>query len=186
MPAPGCADAAPDVPDFLELYDAHAKFVWRATLRLGVSEEAIEDVVQEIFLVVHRRLPEFEGRSSPRTWIYGIALRVARCHRRTALRRRIGANGEDPEPLAEDPARAPDAILEKTEAARLVSALLDELDDDLREVFVLAELEEMSLAEIAEIVGANANTVSSRLRAARKSFDRALARARARDEWRIR
>ena len=210
MTTPPCTGAAPDaastagaagprgagVPDalatplFVELYDAHARFVWRAVLRLGISADAIEDVVQEIFLVVHRRLADFEHRSSARTWIYGIALRVARTHRRTLERRHltVASGREELEPLAlpDDPALGPDAVLEKTEAARLVMALLDELDDEQREIFVLAELEEMSLSEIAEIFGANTNTVASRLRAARRAFDAALSRARARDEWRIR
>jgi RNA polymerase sigma-70 factor, ECF subfamily len=204
MTNPSCTGAAADAakgagtdvrgalatPLFVELYDAHARFVWRAVLRLGVSADAIEDVVQEIFLVVHRRLADFEQRSSARTWIYGIALRVARGHRRTLARRHLtAASGrEELEPLAmpEDPARAPDALLEKSEAAQLVLALLDELDDEHREIFVLAELEEMTLGEIAEILGGNTNTIASRLRAARRAFDAALARARARDEWRIR
>jgi RNA polymerase sigma-70 factor, ECF subfamily len=210
MTTPPCTGATPDAtgtasavgprgadvrdvlatPLFVELYDAHARFVWRAVLRLGVSADAVEDIVQEIFLVVHRRLADFERRSTARTWIYGIALRVARTHRRTLARRHltVASGREDLEPLTlpEDPTLGPDAILEKTEAARLVMALLDELDDEQRELFVLAELEEMSLSEIAEVFGANTNTVASRLRAARRAFDAALSRARARDEWRVR
>ncbi len=182
--ASGGADA------FGELYDTHARFVWRVVLRLGVSADAVEDVIQEIFLVVHRRLADFEGRSSLRTWVYGIALRVARDHRRTLARNHLtAASGrEDLEPheLADDATRAPDAVYEKAEAGLLVVALLNELSDELREIFVLAELEEMTLNEIGEIVGANPNTVASRLRAARREFDKARARARARDEWRVR
>jgi RNA polymerase sigma-70 factor (ECF subfamily) len=88
--------------------------------------------------------------------------------------------------LADQPERAPDAMLARTEAIELLGLLLDELDDDLREVFVLSDIEEMTAAEIAEVVGANVNTVYSRLRAARRSFDASLERARARDRWRLR
>jgi RNA polymerase sigma-70 factor (ECF subfamily) len=147
-------------------------------------------VVQEVFLVVHRRLPEFQARSTARTWVYAIAVRVARNHRRTQHRRRLGTSAMDGSievalfPEAAD--RRPDALLAKAEAARLVNRLLNELEDDLLEVFVLSELEELTAHEIAEALAVNANTVSSRLRAARRAFDQALCRARARDEWRIR
>jgi RNA polymerase sigma-70 factor (ECF subfamily) len=176
--------------DFTAIYDTCAPFVWRTLVRLGIAEEAIEDVVQEVFLVVHRRLPDFEGRSSVRTWIYAIAVRVARRHRRTLVRRRLTKSAEDANvevtALADCPERSPDAVLERQQAMELVAALLDELDDDLREVFVLADLEEMAVPEIANILGANVNTIYSRLRVARRAFDEALSRARARDEWRIR
>jgi RNA polymerase sigma-70 factor (ECF subfamily) len=176
--------------DFASVYDAYAPFVWRAVARLGVAEGAVEDVVQEVFLVVHRRLAEFEGRSSLRTWVFAIAIRVARRHRRTMVRRRLDGSTIDIDDadhrIPDHPARAPDAMLERAQALSLLTALLDELDDDLREIFVLAEVEEMSVPEIAEIVGANPNTTYSRLRAARQAFDKAVTRARARDQWRLR
>ena len=179
----------PAIPTFCEIYDQSAKFVGRALSRLGIADAAIEDVMQEVFMVVHRRLPEFQARSSVRTWIYGIAVRVARNHRRLQARRRIGTTAIDPsiEPatLAERSDRAPDAALAKVEAARLVNRLLNELDDELREIFVLNELEEMSAPEIGEALALNTNTVYSRLRAARRAFEDALARAKARDEWRL-
>ncbi len=177
------------VPAFADVYDETAAFVWRALWRLGVPDAAVEDVVQEVFLIVHRRLGEFEGRSSVRTWVYGIAVRVARAHRRTTMRRPALSTATadvELERLREDPARAPDALLEKAQATELLSVLLDQLDADLREVFVLAELEEMSAVEIGDVLGLRPNTVSSRLRLARRDFDRALTRERARDEWRIR
>src|SRR5262249_17392590 len=158
--------------NFVEIYDAWAKFVWRTLLRLGVQQGAVEDVVQEVFLVVHRRLPEFRARSTPRTWVYGIAVRVARNHRRTQHRRRLGPSAMDssvePALLPAHSGSAPDAMLEKAEAANLVNRLLNELEDHLREVFVLSELEEMTAHEIAEALDVNANTVYSRLRAARR------------------
>ncbi|WP_394845047.1 sigma-70 family RNA polymerase sigma factor [Pendulispora brunnea] len=185
------AQEAPTVAmptDFDTLYSAHAKFVWRAVVRLGVEPMAVEDVVQEIFLVVHRGLHDFEWRSSARTWIYGIAVNVVRHHRRARARKSHNAQ-ESAEQLCTfpaDPAHAPDAILEKAQAALLLLRVLDNLSSDLREVFVLAELEEITLAEIGKILGISSNTVASRLRAARQKFDQALVRERARDTWRVR
>jgi RNA polymerase sigma-70 factor, ECF subfamily len=188
-PVEGRAAGGHVVPPFADVYDLTAELVWRAVGRLGVPESSVEDVVQEVFLVVHRRLDEFEGRSSVRTWVYGIAVHVARAHRRTMSRRppaAQGAGGVEPETLRDDPTREPDALFEKAEATMLLGVLLDQLEPDLREVFVLAELEEMTAAEIGEVLGISPNTVSSRLRLARRDFDRALTRDRARDEWRIR
>ncbi|MDF2698023.1 MAG: polymerase sigma factor RpoE, partial [Labilithrix sp.] len=143
-----------------------------------------------VFLVVHRRLSEFERRSTLRTWIFGIAIHVTRRHRRTLVRRRLAGSAHEADvettTLPDHPERAPDALLARAQAIELLGLLLDELDDDLREVFVLADIEEMTVPEIAEIVGANANTVYSRLRTARRAFEQALTRARARDQWRLR
>jgi RNA polymerase sigma-70 factor (ECF subfamily) len=170
---------------FEAVYDDYFPFVWRSVLRLGVPAAQMDDVVQEIFLVVHRKLPGFEGRSTLKTWLYGIALRVARVHR---IRARQAAAAEI---LDADDVRAPDAArpdeqAQSAEAARVVDALLDELDDDQREVFVLAELEQLTAPEIAEALGLKLNTVYSRLRLARAAFAEAAARHRARDGWRMR
>jgi len=180
--------AAEEALDFENVYDEHAPFVWRAVVRLGVAEAVVEDIVQEVFLVVHRRLAEFGGRSSLRTWIYGIAINVARRHRRTLVRKRLrdvdrAENGPAELDVVPAPAeQSPEAIYAKAEAATQLMILLDELDDEQREVFVLAELEELTVPEIAAIVNANVNTIYSRLRTARRSFDQALHRFHARSE----
>jgi RNA polymerase sigma-70 factor (ECF subfamily) len=171
------ADAA--APTFEALYREHFRFVWRTARRLGVDDPFVDDVVQETFVVVHRRLRDFDGRSSAKTWLYGIVRRKVADHRRT-LRRKPRADGDDADDRRASPdgaARGPDASMEQAEQVRLLRRLLDELDDDKREVFVLAELEEMTMVEIAEAIGANPNTVSSRLRAARREFEQALERA---------
>src|ERR1700683_1529789 len=85
-PAPA-ADEQSAPPSFDQVYEEHFDFVWRSAKRLGVHDGAVDDVVQETFLVVQRRLPEFEGRSSPNTWVFGIVLRVARDHRRKVRRK---------------------------------------------------------------------------------------------------
>jgi RNA polymerase sigma-70 factor, ECF subfamily len=186
---PGHAATEEDLHDFAELYDAYARFVWRALVRLGVAPRDAEDVTQEVFLVVFRQLHGFRRESTVRTWVYGITLRVARNVRRAGARRPRENDVEsdlaraDSIPDTED--RAPDAVLRRAQAAELVIRLLDGLDPASREVFVLAELEEMTAAEIGEILELSPNTVSSRLRAARRAFAEGVRRSRARDEWRI-
>jgi RNA polymerase sigma-70 factor (ECF subfamily) len=163
------------------VYDEHAEFVWRSIRRLGVDESAADDVLQQVFLVVHRRLPEFAGASSVRTWLFGILLRVVREHRRTLHRKSPHLRGG--EATDDDLARVPDAstaanpeqALSRAEASRVITELLDQLEDDKRAVFVLAELEQMTAPEIAEALGMDPPAVYSRLRAARTDFEKAAA-----------
>ena len=170
---------------FEDVYRDFFSFVWRSVKRLGVRDASLDDVVQEVFVIVHRRLSAFEGRSSLRTWLFGIALRVARAHRRASGRRDPKGEAVDPDTLRST-APSPSESTEKAEAVRLLHTILDELDDERREVFVMAELEELPMPEIAETLGLGVNTAYARLRAARISFEQALARHRARDEWRLR
>lgn len=158
---------------FASVYEAHFDFVWRNVRRLGVAEINLDDAVQEVFVVVHRKLPEFEGRSSVQTWLFGILRRVARDHRRVEKRR--GLLDELPPELA-DTAPRPDDEAGKQEAVRLLDRLLQHLDEDKRAVFVLAELEQMTAPEIALALDVKLNTVYSRLRAARREFEEVLAR----------
>lgn len=170
--------------DFDTIYRDNASFLWFALRRLGVPENAIEDVVQEVFLTIHRRIGSFEGRSTLRSWLYGIAVRVARSyHRRASVRRLFfGELAEGEEPI--DPSSGVESV-EREEALALVDALLEALPRKRREVFVLIEIEGLTAKEVAPIVGCNVNTVYSRLRLAREAFGAALARHRARDDrWR--
>lgn len=169
---------------FDDVYREHFAFVWRAAKRLGAGEGSLDDVVQEVFVVVHRRLGDFEGRSSVKTWLFGIALRVVRDHRR-AVRRRPVEPAVDVDTL-QSSANGPAEHAEKAEAVRVLHALLDQLADERREVFVMADLEQMTMPEIADALGINVNTAYARLRLARQEFEQALARHRARDEWRLR
>lgn len=172
---------------FAELYESCFAFVWRTARRLGTSEANVDDVVQEIFMVAYRRQDQFEGRSSPKTWLYGIAFNVVRAHRRELGAKHphllVDENRVDPGLLA-DAADGPHEHAAKQEAVRFLDQFLDNLDDDRRAVFVLAEMEQLSAPEIAVVVGAPLNTVYSRLRLARAEFSKAVARRRARDTWR--
>lgn len=157
---------------FADLFREHAPHAGRALRNLGVSEPDVPDALQETFLVVHRKLSEFRGDSSVRTWIYGICLRVAAAHRRRPHRRReVGLDEADDR--ATD--RTPHDDAEQRQALTRLDEVLDGLDDDKRAAFVLYEIEELTLAEIAEAVGAPLPTVYSRLKAARKAVEEAFA-----------
>lgn len=167
---------------FDAVYDEWFDFVWRSARRLGVDEPAVDDVAQDVFLVVHRRLSDFEGRSSLKTWLFSITLRVVSDWRRTRRRKGGLSPLPDDDTLADRQSVEPGRVLEKAEAVRLLYRLLDELDDDKRSVFVLAELEGQTAPEIATALGVPVNTVYSRLRVARERFEAALARHRAREQ----
>ena len=168
---------------FDEVYDANVDYVWRIVARLGVRPPAVEDVAQDVFVVVHKKLGEFEGRSSIRTWLFQIARRVVHDHRRT-LQRKDPRAADDPDVdrVPTDERDAPDATAARAQAIRILQELLDRLDDEKKEVFILAELEQLPAPQIAEALGINVNTVYSRLRLAREAFNAALARHRAREQ----
>jgi len=175
---------------FAAVYEAHFAFVWRTVRRLGIADSAVDDVVQEVFLVVHRQLPHFRGDSSIRSWLFAIASRTARDSRRSLLRKpgHLGGRGRvgDDVGLVADGAPSPHEAVAAFEGARRLHAVLDAMTKERREVFILAELEQMTIADIAAAVNANPNTVYSRLRAARADFERSVARALANERWRTR
>jgi RNA polymerase sigma-70 factor (ECF subfamily) len=175
LPVAARATRGVDVED---VHAAHGDFVWASLQRLGARDADLEDRFQEVFLVVHQRGGEFEGRSRLTTWLFGICLRVVAAHRRRAWVRRERATDAVPEEGADG---AADASLERAEAQARLREILDAMDLDRRAVFVMAVIEEMPADEIAAIVGAPIGTVYSRLHAARKQFDEALRRALARD-----
>ncbi len=161
-------------PSFEAVYRDHARYVFRVLRRFGVAACDVEDVCQEVFVVVHRKLPEFAQRSSVRTWLYGIALRTASDYRRRAYVVRETMVEVD---VTVDPTQ-PDAVARR-EARALLDAIIDRLDDDQRAVFVLFELEELTMAEVAEIVDCPLKTAYSRLYAARAAVESAMTRMRA-------
>ena len=167
--------------DVEAVHEAHGDFVWASLQRLGARDADLEDRFQEVFLVVHQRGGDFEGRSRVTTWLYGICLRVMAAHRRRAWVRRERATESVPEETARG---SPHASLERTEAQSRLREILDAMDLDRRAVFVMAVIEEMPADEIAAIVGAPIGTVYSRLHAARRDFDETLRRLEARDAHR--
>ncbi len=177
------------VPSFDEIYEDNFDLVWRTARRLGVPDAAVDDVVQDTFLVLHRRLAEYDGRASIKRWVLGICVKVVADHRRRWRRKEahcVPPAADSADDIAIASLRpSPSAEVEQAEAIRLLEALLLELDEPQREVLVLAQLEEMSVPEIAEVLGANVNTIYARLRAARAAFDAAYARHRAREASRV-
>lgn len=175
--------AAPDAerPATLErdarlrrIVECHHAFLWRSLRRLGVDEALVDDAAQAVLLVVARRLSEIE-RGAERSFVFQTALRVASDHRRARARRPPTASLDDASEEPSPDAR-PDEIVERSQQRAHLDQLLDELDADLRTVFVLFELEELSLTEIAEIVGIPRGTAASRLRRAQETFEAAARR----------
>jgi RNA polymerase sigma-70 factor (ECF subfamily) len=163
--APESGITADPVPTLRQIFDEHISFVWRSLRHLGISEADLEDVCQDVFVVVHRKLGDFEGRSTLRTWLYGICLRVAKDHRRRAYVRREHPVGELP-PRAEPPTQEEDCA--KSETRQLLSTILEQLDEDKRNVFILYEIEGLSMKEVADAMQCPLQTAYSRLHAARR------------------
>lgn len=157
---------------FDAIYDQHFVFVWRTLRALGVAAAHLDDATQDVFVVVHRRLDTFEGRSKVTTWLFGIARRVARNYRRGL--RTAGDLSEVLE-AASDGRPSPYEETVRSEAILLLERVLDALEEKKRIVFVLMEIEQMTAEEVAAILGINANTVYSRRRFARLEFDRLVA-----------
>lgn len=182
------ADLRVVLPPFQDLYEDNFDFVWRTARRLGTPQGELDDVVQDVFLVLHRRLPEYDGATPVKGWLLGIVTRVVSDHRRRYRRKdapcvpHAADSGGDVTLASTNP--PPNVEVEQAEEVRLLDSLLNEISDEKREVLVLAELEEMTVPEIASMLGVNVNTIYGRLRAARRDFEMAHARYRARHERR--
>jgi RNA polymerase sigma-70 factor (ECF subfamily) len=155
-------------PAFAEIFARHARFVAQSLRRMGVADADLDDVCQEAFLVVHRRLGSFEGRSSLRTWIRGVAIRVAADYRKSArVRARAGVESTDElESPWDDHGR--------TEARQILQRAFSALDANKRAVLVLHEIEGFSVPEVALLVGCPVPTAYTRLRAGRLILARTL------------
>jgi RNA polymerase sigma-70 factor (ECF subfamily) len=146
-------------------------FVWRLLRRVGLSRPDADDAAQQVFLVASRRLPELvPGRE--RSFLYGTAVRIAANLRRGLRRRR--ESPEEELPAQSDAVEQPDELLEQRRARAFLDELLGQLPEDLRRVLVLAEIEQLTLAAIAELEQIPAGTAASRLRRAREAFRRLL------------
>ncbi len=161
-------------PPLEQVYREHADLVWRLLRHLGVADAHRDDVFHEVFLVVHRRLADHDGRSALTTWLFGITRNVVLHHRRSQARhlRRLT--------VAPEPTRGPgpEEHIARLEAHALVDRFLKILPDDQRVAFALAEIEGLRAPEIAEHLGINLNTLYSRLSALRRRFAEFIAAAR--------
>ncbi len=170
--------------DLATVYRQHHDLVWRSVRALGVDAALADDATQDVFMVVHRRIRDYDGRTPVRRWVLGIARNVALKYRerssRSAARLRSLA-GDDEAPRAQPRVvdlSAEDALARR-EAAGVVERFVDGLDPDKRAVFVLCEVEGLSAPEVSGVLGIKLNTVYSRLRVARQKFEQAIARHRA-------
>lgn len=157
-------------PAFDALYRQHAPMVRRALRQLGVPAAGLEDATQDVFVVLHRRLDDFDRGRSLTNWLWGIARGVASSHRRSE-RRRARLHDALPRPAGHDPL---DRGIARRQASSILDQFLGSLDADKCAVFVLSELEGRRGPEIARMLEVNVNTVYARLRAARKRFDTAM------------
>jgi RNA polymerase sigma-70 factor (ECF subfamily) len=170
-------------PTLKQVYDEHFQFVWRVLRRLGIAEQDAKDVVQDVFIIVHRKLPEFRGEAKLTTWLFGICMRVARDRRRLAHVRREIATGDDlGDRIAEDVVTNE---VERKEAVEVLERILNEMPLEQRAVFTLFELEEQRCEDIAELLEIPVGTVYSRLRLAREVFRRGIARRHARERFQL-
>lgn len=159
-------------PSFAELYSEHAPFVWRTMRRLGVRPADVEDTCQEVFVVVFSKLDQFQG-GSMRAWLFAIAARVASDYRKRAFVRREATGDDVPEISVPE---GQTTAIERSEAAALLDDILARLDDDKRAVFILFELEQMPMQEVAHAVECPLQTAYTRLHAARTQVHQAIER----------
>jgi len=168
-------------PDFRALFEGEYRYVRATARRLGIRERELPDLIHDVFVTVHRKLPEFELGRPVRPWLFGITFRVVVGHKRRLEYRReeLAGDDEDEDERADEAPRA-DQRMEDEERRRMVHEALEALDDDKRAVFVLHEIDEVPVPEIAITLDLPENMAYSRLRLGREEFRRALSRVAAR------
>jgi RNA polymerase sigma-70 factor, ECF subfamily len=182
VPATSHVAGVPDVLDVESIHESHADYVWCSLQRLGVRPADLEDALQEVFVVVYRKLASFDGSSRLSTWLFGISMRVASAYRRKAYRRRERTVVDLETTAGASSAESPEEALVEQQARARLASVLDELEPARRAIFVMFELESIGCAEIAEQLGLPIGTVYSRLGAARADFSKAALRLRRREE----
>lgn len=175
VPSPALPPPPPPLPTEAatlgEIYSAQLDYVWRLARRLGARPADLEDLTHDVFLVVHRRLDQYDSSRPIRPWLAGITWRILSEHRRKASHRREQAVAEmDLYPAAGDG----EADLAREQARGLLLAGLDRLSNDQRDTFVLHDIEGHTAPQIAKIVGVPLNTLYSRIRLARKNLAQAV------------
>ncbi len=167
-----------DSLDFCRVYTETSEFVERAARRLGVADNDVEDVAQDVFVHVYRHLPAFEGRCALKTWVFGFVVSAVRNYRRKKRRR------SDRDSLFElswqatqcAPMCDPYELTACSQAESILKRVAHEIGEDKAAVVVLSEIEGRSMHEISTLLGVNVNTLYSRRRTGRLEFEEALAR----------
>lgn len=174
LPGGGGANTPERPPDLAALYREHVRAVWRIARHLGARTQDLDDIVHDVFLIAHRRRHDVDPGRSIRNWLFGITRNVVMRSHSRAVRERRGLRAVPAPTLPEQPAAA--EAVERQEAHDALSEFLEGLPADQREVFVLHEMEGEPIPAVAVLVGSNLNTIYSRLRLARRRFERFLAR----------
>jgi RNA polymerase sigma-70 factor (ECF subfamily) len=166
--------------DLESVYASQREYVWLSLQRMGIQRSDLEDVFQEVFMIVHKRLHTYRPDAKLTAWLYGICLRSAASHRRRAFRRRERPGGVDLEPDGASPwqadGHAPDERLHAAARQARLNRMLDGLDPEHRAMVVMYEIEELSCAQISELTGLKVGTIHSRLHNARQKLAAAARR----------
>ena len=165
--------AAVPLPPFHEVYKQYLDFVWSSAGHLGAGPDVIDDVVQDVFIVIHSKLATLQRPEALRSWIYGIVRRTVSDYRRSRRTRAAAGARLGTEPSSSRP--SPLDLAERNAELELLENILAKLDEPKREVFVMVEVLEMTVPEVVQALEIPLNTAYSRLRAARQSFEEALA-----------
>src|SRR5204863_1859631 len=168
-PAVGAAALA--ALDVHTIYREHGRFVWLSLQRLGIHPSDLDDVAQDVFMIVHRRLNTFDRRARISTWLFGICMRVAANYRRRRrwTREVLSGGSDDDRPSA---LAAADDILVRREQREIAERALNRLEVAKRATFVMFEIESLSCLEIAELMNVPVGTVYSRLHSARRQLEK--------------
>jgi RNA polymerase sigma-70 factor (ECF subfamily) len=164
--------------EIADLLKDHADFIWRTLRRVGVPEGGVDDATQKVFLVASNKLGEIR-RGSERAFLFGIAMNVA-AHARRSLARSREVAYDSERVIVTDPSLSADELIDRRRAREVLDQVLEAMPDELRVTFVLFELEELTVTEIAELTGVPRGTAASRLRRAREEFMTRVARMRRR------
>lgn len=156
------------------LIEAHGRFLWRNLRRLGVPEASLDDAVQQVLLVIATRLDDIQV-GAEKAFLFRTAVNVAAHARRKQIRKPERPLEDDDVQTLSDPAPSADDLLDRRDARRMLDEVLDAMPEHLRVVFVLHELEELRLPQIADYLAIPVGTATSRLRRAREEFHRLAA-----------
>jgi RNA polymerase sigma-70 factor (ECF subfamily) len=165
--------SSPALPlDFEQVYTEHFDFIWRSVRGLGVPLAFVDDVAQDVFLVVHRKLESLESAGALKSWLFGIARRVCKDHRRAAIRRgpHVALDNERDVDLGRDPQQ----MASSRQALRAIERFAEGLDEERRALFFLAFIEGLPVMDVAATLDLNPNTAYSRVRAMRSELTAVL------------
>lgn len=176
-PCHGQNATADELSRFRSLYQAEFAYVWNSLRRLGVRERDLEDLSHDLFMAVHRSLNDYDSSRPIRPWLFGFAFRIASDYRRLARNHREVIGDSDRQLIDSSP--RPDQQLATLEKRQLVQEALEKLDLDQRAVFVMHDLDETSIPDIAHALKIPLNTAYSRLRLAREQFTSTVRRLQA-------